>query len=143
MYRKYTDWLVTGGVIRTVALTAAIFLIPFSASADADGYTCTFRTHAELSPKGLLKSEGLFEKNDPTIGKVFSIDRKSGVITGYRVYGGRLKVVEFGSKQNSFKAISEWTGSQLAYLIIEEIIAGYDKPFLYVSHMTVYTGICN
>jgi hypothetical protein len=129
-------------VVCTVVLATSAILFPLAALADTSGYSCTFRAHGELTPKGLLKSEGLLEKDDPAIGKVFFIDRTSGEINGYRVYGGRLKVVEFGSKQSSFKALPERTGSQLAYLIIEEVRAGDEKPFLYVSHVDVYTGIC-
>ncbi|WP_262111457.1 hypothetical protein [Aeromonas sp. Marseille-Q5825] len=85
------------------------------------------------------------------IGKEFTVDRRSGVMMGAlkNSYMTKPVVVDRGSKDNSFKAVTTMrrdqgvgAGSTVFALVVKEYAESPQKPFAFMSDDTVYFGSC-
>ncbi|MFQ2720510.1 hypothetical protein ACK3YS_16395 [Aeromonas caviae] len=85
------------------------------------------------------------------IGKEFTVDRSSGVMMGAlkNSYMTKPVVVDRGSKDNSFKAVTTMrsdqgvgAGSTVSTLVVKEYAESPQKPFAFMSNDTVYFGHC-
>ena len=86
------------------------------------------------------------------VGKEFTVDRASGVMIGSlkNSFLTRPQVIDRGSRDNSFKAITTMRveqgvggGSAVYTLVINEFVESTRKPFLFLSVDVVYFGNCS
>ncbi len=109
-------------------------------------YLCAVKQAFELSDDGTYEKGHHIEKE--AVGKVFTVKRETGVITGYmrNDYHAVPKVLANGSNENSFHVISmkshEIGSASVHYLTIREFHDGKAKPFKYVIDSTTLTGTC-
>lgn len=84
-------------------------------------------------------------------GKEFTISRRTGVMTGAlkNAYVTAPVVVDMGSSQNSFKAVTtlrpgegSGPGSNAYLLVVREYTSGPMKPFMFADNDEVYFGTC-
>lgn len=132
--------------LRLLALSALIFATT-DAAAHAD-YRCKVeRIHTAQGegPASLVHGE-----RKTWIGKEFSVSRRTGAMSGplRNNYATEPTVIDPGSKENSFKAISILRpneigpGSAVYTLVINEYVDGSKKPFAFMSSDVVYFGTC-
>lgn len=85
------------------------------------------------------------------IGREFTVDRSSGVMIGAlkNSYMTEPVVVDRGSKDNSFKAVTTMrrdqgvgAGSTIYALVVKEYVESPQKPFAFLTDDTVYFGSC-
>lgn len=109
----------------------------------SDTYECVIKDRKELTDEGLLTSERL---ND-VVGKIFFVDRFSGLATGeFRNYINPtdVELINGGSSELSFVALS-YVGpfKYVLYLEIEEWNSGLEKPFFAMDNIRgMLTGLC-
>jgi len=124
-----------------------LFMATFSAQADSD-YQCTIQrvSTVEGAPNQTLQ---LYEKS--YIGKQFSVERKTGYMAGAlkNSYATKPQVIDYGSKDNSFKAITVMrledgvgVGSNIYALTINEFSKSPKKPFVFLNNDVVFFGLC-
>jgi len=86
------------------------------------------------------------DAKDPIIGQEFTVDRKSGKITGKYIgsTGFNAEVLDSGSDKQSFKVLARnpWGFLHVLYLEIQEFHKEHRKPFLLVDASIVYAGTC-
>lgn len=128
--------------------TVGLILIgsTFSAHAFSD-YQCTIEriAIADVDSKALAAFESNF------IGKQFSVDRKTGNMTGAlkNSYVTKPQVIDFGSKENAFKAVTimrksdgAGKGSNIYALTINEYSESNRKPFVFLRNDETFFGTC-
>ena len=90
-----------------------------------------------------------YEKN--YIGQKFTVDRINGIMAGSlkNSYLTKPQVIDYGSKENSYKVITTMTqsqgvgyGSNMYALNILEYIDGDKKPFVFLQNEIVFFGTC-
>jgi hypothetical protein len=122
-----------------------IFCLPFPVTAMAGplSYTCEVTRVYDLSRNGALKTS-TWEKDMK--GSRFTVSRSTGEIVGRVVptlMAKSTRVVNSGSKDNSFKAVADF-GKQYQLLEVQEFRQGTVKPFIASSMggAGIITGLC-
>lgn len=122
-----------------------LFLMPLAATSEAGnlGYDCVIKNVYDVDDAGVLKASGWQEqfKSDK-----FSVSRETGKIVGQTlttILAKNTRVINQGSKENSFKALAEFEG-QIQVVEIQEFKEGVKKPFVTTSMggAGIVTGIC-
>ena len=124
-----------------------LFIATFSAQADSD-YQCTIQkiSTVEGTPNPTLQ---LY--NNSFIGKQFSVERETGHMVGAlkNSYATKPQVIDYGSKENSFKAVTiqrieegAGKGSNIYALTINEFSKSPKKPFVFLNNDVVFFGSC-
>ncbi len=119
-----------------------LILFSFNALAVQD-YKCTITNASAPGENGELEVIG----DKSVIGKLFTVNRKTGDMSGpiKNNYLSTPKVIDHGSKENSYKVISimqNETTSNVYTLVIEEYAESSRKPFVYLSNSWVFYGFC-
>ena len=126
---------------------SVLFLCLFSlASISKAGdllYDCVIKHVYDVDDMGNLKASGWqkeFKSNK------FTVTRETGKITGQTlttVLAKNTRVINIGSKENSFKAVAEFEG-QFQLIEIQEFKKGTKKPFVASSMggAGIVTGTC-
>ncbi len=122
-----------------------ISLIAFSSITEAGvfSYECIVKKVYDVNDAGILKisvNQSVFE------GSKFSVSRQTGDIVGETlttIRSKNIRVINFGSKEYSFKTVAEFEG-QVQLLEIQEFREGNEKPFVASSMggAGIVTGIC-
>lgn len=126
------------------ALIILLALLASSHSLAGGDYKCVVTNAIEPNLKG-----GLDEVGDRSvIGKEFTVDRISGVVSGIlkNNYLEPPVVLDQGSSENSFKVLTitkNKVTSSIRSLVVEEFVDGPKKPFVYLSNATVFYGVCS
>ena len=107
-------------------------------------YDCVIKNAYSLDDTGILKASG-WQKI--FAGNKFQVSRETGIIVGETlttVFAKDTRVINFGTSDNSFKAIAEFKG-QFQIIEIKEFKEGIEKPFVAYSMggAGIVTGICN
>lgn len=85
------------------------------------------------------------------VGKVFTIDRISGLMTGAlkNSYNTKPQVIDNGSDNNSYKVVTTMrqeegvgAGSNIYALTVLEYEKTLNKPFIYLDNEAVFFGQC-
>jgi hypothetical protein len=127
--------------------TFASLLTAFAASAHADvlrDYQCTIeRTASSQYAEGKPQQD----QDGAYIGKQFSVNRQSGVMTGTlkNAYLAQPVVLDHGSNENAFKAVTTFkqgVGSSISVINVSEFADAPKKPFIYTSDSEAYFGHC-
>lgn len=88
---------------------------------------------------------------DNYVGKVFTVDRASGVMVGAlkNSYVTAPQVIDLGSSENAYKVVTTMridqgagAGSNIYALTIEEFESGPQKPFVFLENGNVFFGQC-
>ncbi len=124
---------------KTVLLGASLF----SMGANAQDYKCRVERMASAADHETWYRQRL-------IGKQFSVNRTTGVISGpaglqNSSHAARPIVVDHGSKDNSFKAVTTLSprpGSLVWVLVVDEYRQGKEKPFAFMDNSDVFFGTC-
>jgi hypothetical protein len=123
----------------------AILLLIFSGStfAASNDYECAITNAVQPNINGELYEMG----DSSVIGKEFTVDRATGIMVG-TLKNNQVNapvIVDIGSTENSFKAVTTMRGSRTSnvhVLTIQEWIKGKKKPFVYLHDATVFYGAC-
>jgi len=106
-------------------------------------YKCVVKTDSRLEDDGSTSSNGL------TVGEEFVVDRSTGVMIGaFRNSnnfheGNKPHVLDYGSSQQAFKAITIFQPKvSVDYLYVQEFSSSSEKPFMFVTGSSTYTGLC-
>ncbi|OCH24630.1 hypothetical protein [Aliivibrio sp. 1S128] len=119
-----------------------MLLISFKSLA-LDDYKCMITNAVSSNENGKL-----IEVGDKSVnGKIFTVDRSSGVMVGpiKNNYISEPIVLDFGSTDNSFKAVTTMRNeitTNVYVLTIQEFIDGSRKPFVFLSNSDVFYGYC-
>jgi hypothetical protein len=93
---------------------------------------------------GIRKTKGLYIDAE---GSEFVVNRRTGSYTSKYLKNEDWKkyILDFGSKEQSFKLLSISTGGYMhtQYLQIQTFVEGYLKPFYLIDGTDMFTGICN
>jgi hypothetical protein len=122
-----------------------LFLASFVAASEVDdlSYDCVIKKVYDVGDAGMLKESG-FQKQ--FVGNKFSVSRETGKIVGQTlttVLAKNIRVINSGSKENSFKSIAEFEG-QIQLIEIQLFKKSIKKPFVATSMggAGIVTGIC-
>ena len=124
-----------------------LFIASFSAQADSD-YQCTIE---RVSTAEAVPNQTLQFNETSYIGKQFSVERKTGYMVGAlkNSYATKPQVIDYGSKENSFKAVTVMRieegagkGSTIYALTINEFSKSPKKPFVFLNNDVVFFGTC-
>jgi len=130
-----------------LSLTLAVVITASSAHAGTD-YRCVVERIYDADGD---KSKLIDGERKLFIGKEFTVDRKSGVMIGAlkNSYMTEPVVIDHGSKDNSFKAVTTMrrdqgvgAGSAVFTLVIKEYADPPQKPFAFLADGTVFFGSC-
>ncbi|NUZ10077.1 hypothetical protein HUZ36_04725 [Pseudoalteromonas sp. McH1-7] len=125
------------------------FTLSLSLSAHAMGYKCIIE-RVELPSQKNVKVITLLEKQ--YIGKEFVVNKRTGRTIGAidNSYAQEPTVIDFGSKDNSYKVINSMTkeegvglGSWITALAINEYEETKMKSFTYLHNDKVLFGNCS
>ena len=127
---------------RLISAVTLLLVSNFANSAQL-AYTCTVARVYTLSDSGTIEVS-LFERYMK--GSAFSVSRVTGEIIGQVVptlMAKSTRVVNQGSKENSFKAVADF-GEQYQLLEVQEFMPGDVKPFVAASMggAGIVTGTC-
>ena len=120
-----------------------LFFLPSICQAGDLTYDCVIKQVYDVNDVGELKASGWQSQFE---GDKFSVSRETGKIIGKTlttVFAKETRVVNFGYKANSFKALAEFEG-QIQLIEIQEFKEGVEKPFIASSMggAGIVTGIC-
>ncbi len=109
-----------------------------------DDFKCLIKDAFELKDNGILDHQS--EMMTTYIGKEFSVDRQTGIITGANLsntMSGQMPSVQDNlPSENSFRATTVYTHT-VDYLEIRQFVAEKDKPFFYKGAFGVMlSGTC-
>jgi len=132
---------------RDLVFATAFSLLGQQAIAQAD-YRCKIeRAYGAVGESDPV----LLQERKIRVGKEFTVDRTTGVMAGAlkNAFATRPQVIDRGSKDNAFKAVTTMrvdqgagAGSSLFALVINEYVEGTQKPFTFMSGDMVYFGNC-
>jgi hypothetical protein len=132
-------------MIRIGQVAVAVLFLSSSnnAMAGAIAYTCEVAHVYSLSDKGSLETSAW--ERDMKVSS-FSVSRVTGEIIGEAVptlMAKSTRVVNKGSKENSFKALADF-GEEYQILEVQEFREGAVKPFVSLSMggAGIVTGTC-
>ncbi|OAI15816.1 hypothetical protein A1507_13410 [Methylomonas koyamae] len=130
-----------------IAILSVLVLISGNAIGGND-YRCTIeRLSLAGGDSGVVYD--LYKKN--YVGEQFTVERASGVMAGLlkNSYVTKPQVIDMGSKENSFKAVTTMrkeqgagAGSNVYALTVLEHEEGEKKPFVFLSNEMVFFGHC-
>jgi hypothetical protein len=130
-----------------IAILSALVLTSGTAVAGND-YRCTIE---RLSLAGGDSGAVYDLHKKDYVGKQFTIERTSGVMAGVlkNPYVTKPQVIDMGSKENSFKAVTTMrleqgagAGSNVYALTVLEYEQGKKKPFVFLNNEMVFFGHC-
>ena len=134
---------------RVIAGLTFSLLLVNSASVGAvmlhDSYSCEVKSIRLLDEDG---TAGLVGERYQSrhLGSTFVIDRYTGRMLGQLKNHDGLdqpEVMDFGSDKQSLKVITTYGPYvYIDYLIVEIYVDALDKPFMFISSSTIYTGLC-
>jgi hypothetical protein len=131
-----------------VVVFAAISVLPFSASLaqTLPDYRCVIErvetANNDTNAKVLYRNY---------FGKEFTVERKTGIMAGAlkNNYVTVPQIIDFGSRENSFKAVATMrreqgvgAGSNAYILTVNEYVESERKPFLFVQNDEAFFGYC-
>lgn len=130
-------------IIALTSIIASFMLLVGISEAGDLSYDCEIKYVYNLTEDGLLKVSGWKNKFK---GNLFSISRETGTIAGKvltTILAKETRVVNYGSKENSFKAVATFNG-QFQLIEIQEFKEGQEKPFVASSMggAGIVTGVC-
>jgi hypothetical protein len=132
---------------RGIAILSALVLISGTAIAGND-YRCTIE---RLSLAGGDSGAVYDLHKNNYVGKQFTVERTSGMMAGAlkNSYVTKPQVIDMGSKENSFKAVTTMrvdqgtgAGSNVYALNVLEYEQGKMKPFVFLNNEMVFFGHC-
>lgn len=123
---------------------AFLFIVFTNASFAASAYKCIVTNTAALNINGKL-SETEFTKFSKAT--EFVVDKGTGRISGGTFSNhnanGQPQVLDFGSKEQAFKALTIFKPNiTINYLYIEEFAENKEKPFMFIDGSNVFSGKC-
>ncbi|EOX1578104.1 hypothetical protein ACPD0P_003388 [Vibrio cholerae] len=122
----------------------ALMVVLFSSGVFAlDDYKCLIKNAVTVGSNGELKELG----DKFVIDKLFTVNRRTGDMTGSikNNYVTTPSVLDYGSSENSFKAIATMKNeitTNVYVLTIEEFDDSPQKPFVFLSNSDVFYGTC-
>lgn len=126
----------------TAAILAAVLLQTLEASARSSAaYKCTVKNAYALKDGKLVPHQPL----SSYVNKEFVVDRANGRMLGAfsSALWDTVKVLDDGSKEQSFKSISVSGGYvQVRLLVIREFDTSTSKDFTIAENDDVFTGSC-
>jgi len=133
-------------VRRIFIVLALLLLSPLSIAVTLhDSYSCEVKSIRLLDEDG---TAGIVGERYPShhLGSIFVIDRFTGrMLGGLKNYDGidQPEVMDFGSEKQSLKIITTYGPYvYIDYLIVEIYVDALEKPFMFISSSTIYTGLC-
>jgi hypothetical protein len=129
-----------------LVVCAFLFSMTQSVTAKERQYICTIKDYTELdSETGSLKRKTLLQSDfnrvfDAYVNQKFTINRKTGDIDGV-ISAVRMRVFHTGDQSSSYKAY-DIDSNRLRYIVVNEFASTDDKPFLYVHHDWIFSGLC-
>jgi hypothetical protein len=106
-------------------------------------YKCSVKSATKLSGEGLLNAYSIYK---PAIGNKFVIDRVTGRMIGNPPSNanafGSPNVINQGSDEFNFKAITVYENSHTDVLLVRSIEESTEKPFIFLTGDHVITGTC-
>ena len=129
----------------SILLLTLMLLSPLSSAVMLhDSYSCAVKAIKKLGDEGSLVPDEFYYRlySDST----FVIDRHTGRMLGEpKNYSGfdQPEVIDRGSEKQSLKVITTYGPYvSIDYLLVQIYVDTLDKPFMYVSGATIYTGLC-
>lgn len=129
-----------------IPLAAAVCAcVAVSASVAGElAYTCIVTKVYDLQDDGTLETSAW---DEGLAGSLFSVSRVTGEAVGEVVptlMATSVRVVNPGSHEHSFKAVSEYAGPHVQVIEVQEFLEGEPKPFIALSMggAGVVTGLC-
>ena len=128
-----------------IVILTLMLLSPLSSAVMLhESYSCEVKSVQKLGDDGGLVPDEYYKLlySDST----FVIDRHTGRMLGEpKNYSGidQPEVIDRGSKEQSLKVITTYGPFvSIDYLLVQIYVDALDKPFMYVSGATTYTGLC-
>lgn len=129
-------------------LLATASLLLSGLAVAGDDYRCTILRieHSHADKAAVVE---LLRKT--YVGKQFTVERRTGVMAGAlkNSYVTAPQVIDSGSKDNSFKAVTTMrrdqgagAGSTVYVLVVDEFVDTPKKPFVFLGNEEVYFGSC-
>lgn len=122
----------------------SVLMAGHSTALASDTYICGVKVAYSVSD-GQLQRHPLASEYE---GEVFTVDRQTGDIAGSAFTSanwlGRREVLDYGSKQQSFKLVfvtPPYVSVRL--LIVNEFDEGANKQFFLTDNSNSYTGFCH
>jgi hypothetical protein len=131
-----------------LSVLAIVSLMSCGTAAAAPDYRCNVERIHNAAGEG--KDSWVHQERKTFVGKQFSVDRRTGVMSG-ALKNNRTEpqIIDPGSRDNSFKAIATFrkgqvmgSGTAVFTLIVEEHVDSPVKPFVFLSNDVVYFGTC-
>ncbi len=119
-----------------------ILLLAFSGLAfGADDYKCTVKNAGHINPTGKLEN---VQSWDFYIDKEFTVERKSGVISGRQFKNNLASTVPqvYDHEVNGYVVVTSSYNQVINYLQINNFEKELEKPFIYIMTNVVLTGKC-
>jgi hypothetical protein len=121
---------------------AVLILVVTTNAWAAEDYRCTIESTVAAKEKPI---------NRIYIGKQFTVERRTGLMAGAlkNSYVTDPQVIDFGSTENSYKAVATMrkdqgagVGSSIYALTINEYDEGDRKPFIFLQNDEAFLGWC-
>ena len=131
--------------MRAEMILVALMTIAATEAVALESYECNVKEGMSLSEDGSLQKKGGFA--DIAVGTKFTVDRRTGRVLGkisnHNAYG-QPKVIDPGSSEQSFKAITIYQPNvTVDLLIIQQFSDSPEKPFIFLFYNTsVLSGTC-
>ena len=133
--------------LQSVFATLMAVLPALAAPQSAPDYRCRIE---RITMPGIPKAsveywQKLYE------GKEFTVDRQTGIMAGTlkNLFTTKPVVIDIGSDQNSFKAVTTMrrdqgagVGSNVYVLVVREFEKAPRKPFLFLDNEDTFIGTC-
>lgn len=131
---------VLGEKMRLIVLITVLFSTSVFALED---YQCLIRNVVTVGSNGDLKEIG----DKSVVNKMFTVNRRTGDMAGpiKNNYLSRPSVLDYGSTENSFKAVATMKNeitTNVYVLTIEEFDESPQKPFVFLSNSNIFYGTC-
>ena len=128
---------------RNIILLLIFSGISFTAKAGNLTYDCVIKKLYDIDDKGVLEASGW---QSQIKGNKFTVSRETGKIlddTATTILAKKTRVINFGSKDYSFKSVAEFEG-QFQLIEIQEFKQSNEKPFIISSFggAGLATGTC-
>lgn len=133
---------------RGLLAVSIMALVQPAQAQDNRDYKCTVNRLVVNDQKNV---EVLQSMTSYYVGKEFTIDRRTGIMAGVlkNSYLTKPKIIDSGSSENSFKAITTLTleqglgsGTNVHVIVVREYEDGLKKPFVFLDNDEVYMGMC-